>query len=501
MKLHKPVCYHSRQHFNIFAMKFFTILVVLSAFAGAFASEEALDRRAEQVWCYKSNTYFTGRLGKGFVYSSSAKDACVKLGSGCSGVVSAGGFTTGKWYYKFFLQTGTPIKFPGDRSKSWHAFIKGECTVDPVDPEALAGWCLAVNKTLTGESETRLTPPQLTDALKTCAKIGRRGCGGLNYIYVPGYKYGKSRYFFGRTLVNSTTSTTWLPRWGSEQCEDLCDTCIKEEEEEVNDYRLVRTGWCKYPGKYLSGYTRYSSAVFTSLSVAKAECLRQWGTCNGITQEVERTHIFTGRAQERFTLRKGKELETSGKGEITWKICDESEEEAKRRKEEEKEVDDGWCKYPGKYSSEGDRTSVYAYTSLSVAKDVCLAQRNTCNGITKQLGHRARPAYTLRKGKELRTSPSGEVTWQWCRPIEEECSSTDLETDYRGIKSETVNGVTCKRWDNYIHPEIYPDAGLQENYCRNPGGSMSGGAWCFKVHVEAGSKPWGYCDVLRCTAE
>ena len=54
-----------------------------------------------------------------------------------------------------------------------------------------------------------------------------------------------------------------------------------------------------------------------------------------------------------------------------------------------------------------------------------------------------------------------------------------LQADYRGTISVTRNGKTCQRWDHQ-HPhehevtaEEYPDAGLEENYCRNPDGKYS----------------------------
>ena len=49
------------------------------------------------------------------------------------------------------------------------------------------------------------------------------------------------------------------------------------------------------------------------------------------------------------------------------------------------------------------------------------------------------------------------------------------QRDYRGTTNVTLNGNACQRWDSQtpwrhsFSPEDYPNAGLEENYCRNPG--------------------------------
>jgi len=66
---------------------------------------------------------------------------------------------------------------------------------------------------------------------------------------------------------------------------------------------------------------------------------------------------------------------------------------------------------------------------------------------------------------------------------------------YRGTMNTGRDGGTCKLWKDttYKHTD-YPDAGLEENYCRNPGGYEGEKLpWCY---LKKGS--WHYCDVPMC---
>ncbi|XP_035660817.1 uncharacterized protein LOC118405426 [Branchiostoma floridae] len=57
----------------------------------------------------------------------------------------------------------------------------------------------------------------------------------------------------------------------------------------------------------------------------------------------------------------------------------------------------------------------------------------------------------------------------------------------------------CKRWDSqYPHshphtPQAHPDAGLEENFCRNPDNKER--PWCYTMDA---SKRWDFCDVMEC---
>lgn len=69
---------------------------------------------------------------------------------------------------------------------------------------------------------------------------------------------------------------------------------------------------------------------------------------------------------------------------------------------------------------------------------------------------------------------------------------------YRGMVNTTTNGYTCQRWDvttpNFHTriPSAYPDAGLVDNYCRNPDNEE--GLWCYTID----GPRWEYCGVPAC---
>jgi len=79
-----------------------------------------------------------------------------------------------------------------------------------------------------------------------------------------------------------------------------------------------------------------------------------------------------------------------------------------------------------------------------------------------------------------------------------ECCDKDNDPKcekYRGTMNTGRDGGTCKLWKDttYKHTD-YPDAGLEENYCRNPGGYEGEKLpWCY---LKKGS--WHYCDVPMC---
>lgn len=71
--------------------------------------------------------------------------------------------------------------------------------------------------------------------------------------------------------------------------------------------------------------------------------------------------------------------------------------------------------------------------------------------------------------------------------------------EYRGKESKTMNGKTCQRWDEQTpHRHVftskrYPNAGLDENYCRNPSGARA--AWCY---TKDNATRWEYCLLPTC---
>jgi len=98
---------------------------------------------------------------------------------------------------------------------------------------------------------------------------------------------------------------------------------------------------------------------------------------------------------------------------------------------------------------------------------------------------------------ELTTSPTPSL-WN-CIPNPARCACRSDQTDYRGTIAITTSGRTCQRWDDqspHSHPPLhitYPNAGLDENYCRNPDGED--GAWCYTTDVDV---RWELCTVPSC---
>ncbi|XP_030849674.1 plasminogen-like [Strongylocentrotus purpuratus] len=89
------------------------------------------------------------------------------------------------------------------------------------------------------------------------------------------------------------------------------------------------------------------------------------------------------------------------------------------------------------------------------------------------------------------------VSLLWCSSEFAECY-TDIEArDYRGFINTTKNGRACQRWDQqspHTHDRLskYPDAGLVENFCRNPDPGDST-AWCYTTDP---GKRYEECNLL-----
>ncbi|XP_074944138.1 plasminogen-like isoform X2 [Phalacrocorax aristotelis] len=72
--------------------------------------------------------------------------------------------------------------------------------------------------------------------------------------------------------------------------------------------------------------------------------------------------------------------------------------------------------------------------------------------------------------------------------------------DYRGMEAKTRRGIPCQKWaektphhPNFT-PEKHPNAGLDENYCRNPDGDESG-PWCYTTDP---ATRFDYCNIPDC---
>ncbi|XP_053151049.1 plasminogen isoform X2 [Hemicordylus capensis] len=72
--------------------------------------------------------------------------------------------------------------------------------------------------------------------------------------------------------------------------------------------------------------------------------------------------------------------------------------------------------------------------------------------------------------------------------------------DYRGTEAKTQKGVPCQKWaassphkPNYT-PSLYPDKGLEENYCRNPDDDQRG-PWCYTTDPDT---RFDFCNIPEC---
>ncbi|XP_048771441.2 uncharacterized protein LOC125677425 [Ostrea edulis] len=87
--------------------------------------------------------------------------------------------------------------------------------------------------------------------------------------------------------------------------------------------------------------------------------------------------------------------------------------------------------------------------------------------------------------------------WDWCDVpycISNECMYTPKGLDYTGTVSHTQTGIPCQRWESQDpHPHSLNNLYKDENYCRNPDGSM--GPWC---HTQDPATRWDLCDVPKC---
>ncbi|XP_048456971.1 plasminogen isoform X1 [Rhincodon typus] len=108
-----------------------------------------------------------------------------------------------------------------------------------------------------------------------------------------------------------------------------------------------------------------------------------------------------------------------------------------------------------------------------------------------------------------------DTRWEYCQVRKcglqptvptQEGGPTDCFTengyDYRGTTSVTVSGKRCQGWDSmtpHSHEKTsrnFPEAGLVDNYCRNPDNDRA--PWCYTTDP---SVRWEYCRISKCQAE
>ena len=77
--------------------------------------------------------------------------------------------------------------------------------------------------------------------------------------------------------------------------------------------------------------------------------------------------------------------------------------------------------------------------------------------------------------------------------IVDECKVSQRGIEYRGTLSKTKSGYSCWAWSSPWQHN-YPEAGLVNNYCRNPDTDPKG-PWCF---TNANTTQWEHCNVSLC---
>ncbi|XP_066269404.1 uncharacterized protein [Branchiostoma lanceolatum] len=97
------------------------------------------------------------------------------------------------------------------------------------------------------------------------------------------------------------------------------------------------------------------------------------------------------------------------------------------------------------------------------------------------------------------------VRWMYCADVFA-CDAKPTRCFYASDNGKSyaghinrAGGRVCQRWDSqspHSHPhtpQAHPDAGLEENFCRNPDNKER--PWCYTTDVVW---RWSYCDVMEC---
>lgn len=152
---------------------------------------------------------------------------------------------------------------------------------------------------------------------------------------------------------------------------------------------------------------------------------------------------------------------------------------------QDKTVDGDVCQEWDKQSPHGHVYRPEAYPDAGLDSNYC---RNPD-------GHQALWCYTTGATRWGYCVPKGAAApgKGACKPDDESLSGEGV--DYRGCQDETMHGYACQRWDEqspHVHsyrPEDYVWAGLDSNYCRNPGNDHHT-LWCYTT----GAERWDNCQ-------
>uniref|UniRef100_A0A0G4FGI9 Thioredoxin domain-containing protein n=1 Tax=Chromera velia CCMP2878 TaxID=1169474 RepID=A0A0G4FGI9_9ALVE len=155
---------------------------------------------------------------------------------------------------------------------------------------------------------------------------------------------------------------------------------------------------------FLGGYA--DRAKYLNLDDALIRAAQLYPVAGGVTRE-----------WSKYSIRKGKTLQPSASGEVSWLIKKVNKDglpptrvdsKASDRGKQEEEKEDGcWKKLPDTYLSCYAAGSNSVHESLEEAKRHVIELKGAAGGVTKEGPRR----YTVRKGKTPMKSPSGETSW------------------------------------------------------------------------------------------
>ncbi|XP_063962020.1 uncharacterized protein LOC129270546 [Lytechinus pictus] len=98
---------------------------------------------------------------------------------------------------------------------------------------------------------------------------------------------------------------------------------------------------------------------------------------------------------------------------------------------------------------------------------------------------------------------NGEVTPGFCQvqpcTAHAGCINTTGDNDYYGYGKHTESGYVCMDWDNATDTELYPHAGLDENFCRDPDGRDR--QWCYYQSPGSSEILSDFCQIDECTSD
>ncbi|XP_075910675.1 plasminogen isoform X2 [Petromyzon marinus] len=145
---------------------------------------------------------------------------------------------------------------------------------------------------------------------------------------------------------------------------------------------------------------------------------------------------------------------------------------------------------------------VYSVASVSECAEKCEAETTfTCRAFVFTSAVLDCSVMPLNSLSKFTMSRKGYVLYER-QDFLEDCVE-GIGTDYRGTVAITASGIDCQKWSsNYPHkpnfsPATHPEAGLEENFCRNPDQDAKG-PWCYTTSRDT---RFNYCGVRTCPGD